>query len=81
MGAATPDPLDVLPAFVEVLRKRLEAGRSYEATNPAVERPSADLIDEIQEELADVCGWSVALWARLERLKAKARRLDEDAER
>jgi hypothetical protein len=38
-----------------------------------------DLIREIQEELEDVCGWSCALWARLEALKTKAGTVDEDA--
>jgi len=55
---------------------RLEAGRVYETTNPAVERPTVDLIREIQEELEDVSGWSCALWARLEALKGRAAVVD-----
>jgi hypothetical protein len=73
------DPLSAFPKFAARVRSRLEAGRVYEATNPAVERPVLALIREIQEELEDVCGWSCALWAKLEALKAKAARVDEDA--
>lgn len=63
--------IEAFPAFAERVRARLEAGRVYEATTPAVERPTLELIREIQEELEDVSGWSCALWARLEGLKAK----------
>jgi hypothetical protein len=70
------DPLDAFPAFAERVRSRLEAGRAYEATNPAVERRTLDLIREIQEELEDVCGWSCALWARLEALRTRAAVVD-----
>lgn len=33
------------------------------------ERPTVELIDEIQQELEDVSGWSCVLWMRLEKLK------------
>lgn len=66
------DPLESFAAFTEHVRRRLEAGRAYEATRPAVERPADDLISEIQDELADVCGWSACLWAKLEALKTRA---------
>jgi hypothetical protein len=76
----TSETLGAFPAFAQSVRARLEAGCAYEATRPAVERPAVDLITEIQEELADVCGWSVALWARLERLRGLAAKVDQDAE-
>ena len=43
------------------------------------ERSSLDLIRQIQEEIEDICGWSVGLWARLEALRRLAAKVDEDA--
>lgn len=60
------DPLESFPRFVAAVQRKLEAGRAFELTNPAVERPAGELIAEIQDELADVCGWSACLWAKLE---------------
>ena len=71
--------IEAFPAFAERVRTRLEAGRVYETTNPAVERSSLDLIRQIQEEIEDICGWSVGLWARLEALRRLAAKVDEDA--
>jgi hypothetical protein len=71
--------IDAFPAFAERVRARLEAGRVYEAAKPAAERPALDLVREIQEELEDVCGWSVALWARLEAIRTRAAMVDQEA--
>ena len=30
-------------------------------------RPAVELVDEIQQELEDVCGWGLLLWIRLDR--------------
>jgi len=38
-------------------------------------RPATELVDEAQQELEDVCGWSPLLWIRLERLKARVAEL------
>ena len=65
-------PIDAFRAFAERVRLRLEAGCAYEGTKPAVERPRLDLIREIQEELEGVCGWSCALWTRLEGLPSES---------
>ena len=62
-------PLDAdLDRFVQRLRARLEAGAATYG-NTSFTRPAAELVDEIQQELEDVCGWSLLLWIRLERLR------------
>ena len=56
-------------SFVEQVRTRLQKGaRQY--GDRSFTRPVPELVGEIQEELADVCGWSFILWTRLERLRA-----------
>jgi len=70
------DPLAFFASFVDHVRRKLEAGRAFEAATPAVERPTLDLIGEIQDELADMCRWSDCLWARLEYPKARAAVVD-----
>jgi hypothetical protein len=55
-------------AFFERVRSRLEQGeRDY--GNKSFHRPYGKLLDEIQQELEDVCGWSAILWSRLQRLR------------
>ncbi len=58
-------------AFVAQVRARHEAGR-VEYGDRSYSLPPAELAAEIQEELADVCGWSAVLWARLEAAKEAA---------
>jgi hypothetical protein len=64
-----------LDRFVGKITERLKAGateygdRSFLTTTPST-------VDEIQEELADVCGWSFIAWCKLERLKAETARLE-----
>ncbi len=73
-------PLDAdLDRFVARLRARLVAGAgTYGDTS--FSRPAADLVDEIQQELEDVCGWSLLLWIRLERVRRSAARITEKGE-
>lgn len=53
--------------FVDRLRARLITGAAtYD--NASFTRPAPELVDEVQQELEDVCGWSLLLWIRLERL-------------
>lgn len=54
--------------FTERLRTRLITGAATYG-DTSFTRPSPELVDEIQQELEDVCGWSLLLWIRLERLK------------
>ena len=54
------------------LRERLEAGaRSY--GEASFRREPAELADEIEQELLDVCGWAFVLWCRLRQLRAGLR--------
>jgi hypothetical protein len=56
--------------FVDRLRARLITGAAtYD--NASFTRPAPELVDEVQQELEDVCGWSLLLWIRLERLKKR----------
>ena len=57
-----------LDRFVTRLRTRLEAGAATYGDR-SFTRPAAELVDEIQQELEDVCGWSLLLWIRLARLR------------
>jgi hypothetical protein len=77
-ASCTRDPLGPLDAhidhFVARLRARLEAGAATYG-DASFTRPAAELVDEVQQELEDVCGWSLLLWIRLERLKARVAEL------
>lgn len=69
-------PLDAdLDRFVQRLRARLVAGAATYG-NRSFTRPAAELVDEIQQELEDVCGWSLLLWIRLERLRGAVDQLE-----
>lgn len=57
-----------LDRFVQRLRARLVAG-AVTYGDASFTRPAAELVDEVQQELEDVCGWSLLLWLRLERLR------------
>ena len=62
-----------LDRFVSRLRARLEAGAATYG-DASFERPAAELVDEVQQEAEDVCGWSLILWVRLERLRERMAR-------
>ena len=55
--------------FIAHLRARLVAG-AVTYGEASFQRPAAELVEEVQQELEDVCGWSLILWIRLERLRA-----------
>ena len=59
--------------FFELVAARLEAGRQ-EYGDRSFERKGEELIDEIIEELADVCGWSYILFDRLQKTTGKDRK-------
>lgn len=62
--------------FVGRLRARLAAGAvTYGDTS--FTRPAAELVNEIQQELEDVCGWALLLWTRLDRLRGQVERVAE----
>jgi hypothetical protein len=54
--------------YVEGVEARLAAGeRVYGGTS--FERPTLELLTEIEEELLDVTGWGYVLWSRLQRMR------------
>ena len=61
--------------FVARLRARLAVG-AIEYGNASFTRPAAELLDEVQQEIEDVCGWSLLLWTRLERVRARVARIE-----
>ena len=64
-------PLDAdLDRFVMRLRARLVAGAATYG-DASFRRPAAELVNEVQQELEDVCGWSLILWIRLQRLRGR----------
>jgi hypothetical protein len=71
-------PIEVtLDKFVSKVRARLvEGARIY--GDASLDLPVDNLLNEIEQELEDVCGWSVLLWAKLERLRERLRDNDED---
>ncbi len=71
---------DALDRFVERLRARLVAGAATYG-NTSFTRPAAELVDEVQQELEDVCGWSLLLWIRLDRLRGHVEQLQKGGER
>jgi hypothetical protein len=73
------DPLDAFPAFIEAVRARLEAGRAAYGDR-SFDRPTAELLGELQQEALDLAGWGFVLFERLRRLEAMAERVDRDAE-
>lgn len=63
----TPEPAD-LDRFLAGVRDRLDRGAAEYHHRPAATRPAPELVDEIAEELLDVCAWSFWLWLRVHRL-------------
>ncbi len=57
--------------FTNEVEKRLKKGE-VEYGDESFNRSAFDLVSEIQEELADVCGWSFILWRKLQRMKELA---------
>jgi hypothetical protein len=61
--------------FEANVAKRLSAG-VVEYGDASMRKPSVALIEEVQQELEDVTGWSAILWLRLENIKAMAEAVD-----
>ena len=62
------DPLDHWPDFAGTVRARLEKGQA-EYGDASFQLPPEELVGEIEEELADVCGWAFVLWCRVRGLE------------
>lgn len=63
-----PDPLSRWPAFATRVRERLEAGRAAYGDRSFSADP-ARLVEEIRQELLDVCGWAFVLATRLDSME------------
>jgi hypothetical protein len=72
------NPLATFPEFIAAVRARLEAGAEAYG-DQSFERPTAELVRELQQEALDLAGWGFILFERLRRLEAVAKRADEDA--
>jgi len=75
-----PDPLDAFDSFAARVRERLEAGRDAYGDR-SFERPSSELLGELQQEALDLAGWGFVLWARLRRFEEHARAAEKPARR
>ena len=64
----SPDLDAVFAEFSKQVRARMEIGARTYGDKSLTAEP-VTLLNEIQEELEDVCGWSVLLWWQLERLR------------
>ena len=60
------DRLDDWLGFAEAVRARLDYGDRSFPSYPAA------LLDEVAEELLDVCGWCYVLWSRLRAIREGA---------
>ncbi len=61
--------------FVDKLdAKMLEGYKEY--GDVSFNRKSTDLIKEIEQELLDICGWSLILWVHLNELKLKVKKYE-----
>lgn len=63
-------------AFIARVRARLEIGAETYG-EVSLTRPPAELLEEVQQELEDVAGWSVLLWHQLDQLRSAMRQLEE----
>jgi len=61
--------------FIERLHLKMEAG-AREYGDASLRRRLPNSLDEIEQELVDVCGWACIALTRLRRVKARARQLD-----
>ena len=75
LGAGTArDPLATWPDFAATVRKRLTMGQ-IEYGDRSFRLPLEELMGEIEEELADVCGWAFVLWCRVCALRETLRKV------
>lgn len=62
--------------FVEKLNAKMKQGfKDY--GDKSFSRPPIELVEEIEEELLDICGWSMIMWCKLEDIKVKTKELNE----
>ncbi|HUT54380.1 MAG TPA: hypothetical protein VM658_13405 [bacterium] len=59
--------------FVSLVEHRLEQG-AVEYGDSTMRRPALEVLDEVEQELLDVMGWSFFAWLRIRRLKEKVKK-------
>lgn len=59
-------------AYFKTLRGRLRVGAECYG-DKSFEKTEGRLLQEIQEEILDIAGWSYILWAKIERLKGRTK--------
>ena len=60
--------------FISLVEHRLEQG-AVEYGDSTLHRPALEVLDEVEEELLDVMGWSFFAWLRIRRLKEKVKKV------
>ena len=58
----------VFPEFTERLHARMEKG-FLEYGDASFDRTVGDLLTEIEEEVLDICGWSVILYSKIKEMR------------
>lgn len=66
----SPDPLARWPEFATRVRERLDAGRAAYGDRSFSANP-ARLVEEIRQELLDVCAWAFILASRLDAMESE----------
>jgi len=66
---------DEFKAFMQEIHSRMEAGHR-EYGDKSFLRPPLALVEEIKEEVLDICGWAFILYRRVSKLAEKAGELD-----
>lgn len=62
-----------LAGYFALIQKRLAKGEVEYQDNPASSRPIDELLDEIEEEAADLAGWGFQAYRRVQRMRAMMR--------
>ncbi len=65
-----PKYRSVFPEFIKILEKRMEQGFK-EYGDKSFERAPKELLNEIEEEVVDICGWGLILYTKLQALQKK----------
>ena len=56
--------------FVSLVEPRLERG-AVEYGESTLRRSSVEILDEVEQEILDVMGWSFFAWRRIKRLRTR----------
>ena len=67
------DPLDRMPEFFSEIQTRMLAGRRAYGDRSFSKDPR-ELLEEVQQELLDVCGWSYVLYCRVAQMRDALRK-------